>query len=139
MLWYRPPGNECRGVWLTVNCVLCVVCVAGSQGEDGPPLIYDHQMVVDEAAQRLYVVGGRVIRNPSQDPYVGGAAGGGGNRSSGDESPTSQLPVCVVRTCVRYAGVYEYNIAQATWQQLRDPVIGALVPLGMKGVYGCCC
>ncbi len=34
---------------------------AVSQQNGGPPLIYDHQLVIDSEAQIIYVYGGRVV------------------------------------------------------------------------------
>ncbi len=41
------------------------------QASGGPPLIFDHQMVMDSDAQILYVFGGRVVDNDVAVKYSG--------------------------------------------------------------------
>lgn len=57
------------GKWdfLSIDTSVCPVLVVDSffihcsQESGGPPLVYDHQMVMDSEAQMIYVFGGRVV------------------------------------------------------------------------------
>lgn len=60
------------------------------QQAGGPPLLYDHQMVVDEARSLIYSFGGRVITTGSAEAAE-----------------------------PQYAGLYVYSIEQDTWRCLR--------------------
>ncbi|KAF8514139.1 hypothetical protein JB92DRAFT_2920225 [Gautieria morchelliformis] len=69
-----------------------VLC-ADVQREGGPPLIYDHQMVIDSEKQMLYVFGGRIVDADS-------------------ESGT-----------MRFSGLYQYNIVTGQWEHILDESI----------------
>ncbi|KAH9455787.1 hypothetical protein Pst134EA_023235 [Puccinia striiformis f. sp. tritici] len=58
--------------------------------EDGPQLIFDHQMVLDSDRRKMYVFGGKIIQHEST-PSV---------RSD------------------RYSGLFEYDLTTQTWTQL---------------------
>ncbi|POV98435.1 hypothetical protein PSTT_14450 [Puccinia striiformis] len=58
--------------------------------EDGPQLIFDHQMVLDSDRRKIYVFGGKIIQHEST-PSV---------RSD------------------RYSGLFEYDLTTQTWTQL---------------------
>lgn len=59
------------------------------QSSGGPPLIFDHQMVMDSDAQILYVFGGKVVEEER---------GSIGN--------------------VKYSGFYSYNVRMSRWNHL---------------------
>lgn len=70
----------------TWTCVSSDVTALG-----GPPLLYDHQMAVDEEKGMLYVFGGRII-TPSQTPSVE----------------------------TLYSGLYSFNVQTEQWRLIRS-------------------
>ncbi|KAI8056701.1 hypothetical protein BDF22DRAFT_667533 [Syncephalis plumigaleata] len=74
--------NTRSGLWRRVQ--------RDTQAAGGPPLLYDHQMIIDSDARMLYISGGRIIRAPT----------------------SSKLPM--------YAGLYAYDIQHDQWQLLCD-------------------
>ncbi|RKP25975.1 Muskelin N-terminus-domain-containing protein [Syncephalis pseudoplumigaleata] len=76
--------NTRAGLWRRVQ--------KDTQAVGGPPLLYDHQMIIDSEARVLYVSGGRAIR----------------------PAHTSKAPV--------YAGLYAYDMEHDQWQILCNDV-----------------
>ncbi|KNE69418.1 hypothetical protein AMAG_13778 [Allomyces macrogynus ATCC 38327] len=69
-------------------------CLSGDTAADGgPATVYDHQMVLDEADQAIYVFGGRVCGVPA--PADGGAR------------------------ATEYSGLYKYAIRSGTWEHIQ--------------------
>ncbi|XP_071748864.1 muskelin isoform X2 [Lepeophtheirus salmonis] len=70
----------------------------------GPGLCFDHQMVIDQENNTIYVFGGHSIYSSS---YSQGSGEQGHNLSSlsGEK---------------RYSGLYSYNIPTNTWKKIRD-------------------
>ncbi|PLW20625.1 hypothetical protein PCANC_06013 [Puccinia coronata f. sp. avenae] len=65
--------------------------------QNGPQLIFDHQMVLDSDRRKIYVFGGKIIQplgSPSKD-------------APGSSSQVSQ-----------YSGMYEYDLTTGKWTQL---------------------
>ncbi|KAJ3374840.1 Muskelin 1, intracellular mediator containing kelch motif [Allomyces arbusculus] len=70
-------------------------CLSGdTAAEGGPATVYDHQMVLDESEQVVYVFGGRVCG-------VLSPADGGGARTT------------------EYSGLFKYAIRNGTWEQIQ--------------------
>lgn len=63
----RPPGDFYSYDIATDKWTLLS---SDTESEGGPPLVYDHQIAIDEQRMRLYVFGGRMISPRVQDPYV---------------------------------------------------------------------
>ncbi|KAG0148655.1 hypothetical protein CROQUDRAFT_654483 [Cronartium quercuum f. sp. fusiforme G11] len=77
-----------------------------TQVAGGPKLIFDHQMVLDSDARKIYVFGGKVIQ-PNQSSIFHDSSGNGLLSSQ----PQNQ-----------YSGLYEYDLGTATWSKLMsDP------------------
>ncbi|KAA1063777.1 hypothetical protein PGTUg99_001630 [Puccinia graminis f. sp. tritici] len=71
--------------------------------ENGPQLIFDHQMVLDSDRRKIYVFGGKIIQ-PAD--------------SLSQETASSSSRV----TLNQYSGLFEYDLTTRTWVQLMtDP------------------
>ncbi|KAJ3364548.1 Muskelin 1, intracellular mediator containing kelch motif [Allomyces javanicus] len=70
-------------------------CLSGDTAADGgPATVYDHQMVMDETEQAIYVFGGRVCGVPS-------TADGGAARAT------------------EYSGLFKYAVRSGTWEHIQ--------------------
>ncbi|KAL0956651.1 hypothetical protein HGRIS_002783 [Hohenbuehelia grisea] len=74
----------------------------------GPPLICDHQMVIDSDAQIIYIFGGGVVDGASAS-----------NSTDPRNLPGGSTPQ--PESTVRYSGFYSFNIRMNKWRLLQHP------------------
>ena len=74
---------------------------ADTEGDGGPPLVFDHQLAFDGRLKLLFSFGGRVVRSTSDVPLEELRLRGRGNR-----------------TVKRYAGLFKWSAISQKWTQL---------------------
>lgn len=111
-------GHRGQSVRRSAPCSRHVsVCSHRPQAEDGPPLVYDHQLCMDQDDGVLYCFGGKVLSSdPLSSSTTRSPLQSRGTQTGGAAAAAAAAPAAV--ETAPHGGLYAYYIEQRKWRKL---------------------